>query len=294
MDIQQAFAELGLTPQATQAQAKTAYRMLAMRWHPDINTGVATEQRMKAINVAYALVCQHLEALERAMPKAGRAVRAEAGFAEYDWRAGFTRPPQAAPPQREALVERTIRVSLFEAAFGCVKRVQGQAKSGHRPWAVDVPIHAGTIHGTLVAPRDIRVRTGEQWVPRSFQFTLEIEKHPLFRLEKNRLLIHVPISMWRWALGGEITVPTLQGSVQVSLPPKPAVLLVKNQGWPEYKAPQLRRPLFVMPQLIYPAELRHADRRMLEVLEVRNQMPEVQCWGRHLQAWVEACAQEPD
>lgn len=36
-----------------------------MRWHPNVNIGKETDSRMKRINVAYPLVCQHLGACER-------------------------------------------------------------------------------------------------------------------------------------------------------------------------------------------------------------------------------------
>ena len=117
---------------------------------------------------------------------------------------------------------------------------------------------------------------------------MQIEKHPLFRLDQNRLSVAVPISVWRWALGGEITVPTLDGSVRVNLPIAPSAILVKNQGWPNYQEPHLRKPLFVLPKVVYPEQLRPEERRMLELLDVRSHLPEVQGWSRHVQAWMES------
>lgn len=356
MDIQQAFAELGLTPQASPPEAKAAYRTLAMRWHPDVNIGLETETRMQRINVAYALVCQHLDARAAAAAQAAsQAASASSGFTEFSWKNGF-RPASHSPSMpRAACAERRLRVSLFEAAFGCVKRVSGMepvacprcagsgthagswtlgskcprcfgqgmlgasvgstfktscdtcrgtgvfkpapppcpacrgtGKTAQQAWTVDVTIHAGTLDGTLVQSRDIRARSGMQALPHSLKLTVQIEKHPLFRLDQNRLSVALPISVWRWALGGEITVPTLDGSARVNLPTAPSVLLVKNQGWPHYQEPHLRKPLFVLPKVVYPEQLRPHERRMLELLDVRSQMPEVKCWSRHMQAWMES------
>jgi molecular chaperone DnaJ len=355
MDIQNAFAELGLTPQASPAEAKAAYRTLAMRWHPDLNTGLQTDAHMQRINVAYALVSQHLDARAAAAQATSRAAKTPSGFTEFDWKAGFKPAAHSSPTPRAACVERTLRVSLFEAAFGCVKRVSGMesvpcvrcagsgthagswtvgakclrcfghgmvnacaggtvktvcetcrgsgvfkpapphcpgcmgsGKTTRQTWTVDVAIHAGTLDGALVEGSDIRMRTGAQALPHSFKLTVQIEKHPLFKLHQNRLSVTVPISVWRWALGGEITVPTLDGSARVSLPTTPSALLVKNQGWPEYQAPERRKPLFVLPKVIYPEQLRIEERRMLELLDVRSRMPELQSWSRHMQAWTES------
>jgi molecular chaperone DnaJ len=367
MDIKQAFAELGLTLQASPAEAKSAFRALAMRWHPDVNNGMETDSRMKRINVAYTLVCQYLQAcakLSTSVPPTEHArAKPVSGFTEFDWQTGFQSTAQAtaqaAPQARAACVQRTLRVSLFEAAFGCIKRVngleaaicsrcvgsgespdtwtvgakclscfgcgivkvrgasgarctcqackgsgvykpvpprcpacKGSGKAERRAWMVDVPIYAGTRDGTAVETRDIRVRSGLGSLPHSLAFTVQLEKHPLFKLDQDRLSVAVPISVWRWALGGEITVPTLEGSARVSLPTRPTALQVKDQGWPQYKLPTQRKPLYVLPKIVYPEQLRQEERRMLELLDLRSSLPEVQGWSRNLQAWVESSEQD--
>jgi molecular chaperone DnaJ len=360
MDLTQAFAELGLPLHASQAEAKTAYRTLAMRWHPDIHGGIETENRMKSINVAYALVCRHLDALAKAASQrsgGGGAAKPAAGpasgFAEFDWKAGFRSAAQGAARPPEELVQRVVQVSLFEAAFGCVKRVtgmvpatcvrcggsgefpgtwtmgakcmqcfgrgravqpggavvpctackgtglfkpapppcsscKGTGKTERRAWMVDLHIHAGTLNGCEVQGADVRVCAGMPAAPRNVRFKLQLEKHPLFKLDQDRLSVSVPVSFWRWTLGGEITVPTLEGSTRVSLAARPAALLVKNQGWPEPGAPNRRKPLFVMPRVIYPAQLDDSDRQLLQMLDARDKLPEVAGWERHVQAWLEA------
>lgn len=357
MDIKQAFAELGLPLHASPAEAKAAWRTLAMRWHPDLRGGIETENRMKSINVAYALVCQHLDTLAKARaatnPGRSDAARPASGFTEFDSKTGFQPGARTSARRREALVERTLQVSLFEAAFGCVKRVtgteptgcvhcggsgefpgtwtldskcmqcfgrglslradgsvarciackgsglfkpapppcsacKGTGKTERRAWSVDVHVHAGTLDGCLVQEADIRVRSGQAQVPGNFRFKLQLEKHPLFKLQQDRLSVSVPISFWRWTLGGEITVPTLDGSTRVNLSARPAALLVRNQGWPEPDAPHRRKPLFVLPRIVYPTQLDENDRQLLQMLDARDKLPEVAGWERHVQAWLEA------
>ncbi|MFH0809085.1 MAG: DnaJ domain-containing protein [Pseudomonadota bacterium] len=51
------YKTLGVEPSAPDAQLKSAYRQLAMRYHPDRNQGdSAAEERFKAINEAYAVL----------------------------------------------------------------------------------------------------------------------------------------------------------------------------------------------------------------------------------------------
>jgi molecular chaperone DnaJ len=286
---------------------------------------------------------------------------ATTGFTEFDWKTGFQSRPAAGQPgaaaPRQAPVQRTLQVSLFEAAFGCVKRVSGTVTgtcqrcagsgefsgswtlgtqclqchgrgqvgqsgalracsacqgqgllkpppprcttckgTGHaerRSWMADVHIHAGTLDGAEVQASDIRLRTSLAEAPRRIRLQVQLEKHPLFKLEIDRLSVSVPISFWRWSLGGEITVPTLEGSTRVRLAAKPTAILVKNEGWPEAKTALRRRPMYVLPRMVYPQDLGAHERELLQMLDTRGPMPEVEGWTRHVQACVEASAASP-
>jgi molecular chaperone DnaJ len=46
-------AVLGVTPDASPAELKRAYRRLAMRWHPDRNVDPLATERFKQIRAAY-------------------------------------------------------------------------------------------------------------------------------------------------------------------------------------------------------------------------------------------------
>jgi DnaJ-class molecular chaperone len=46
------YAVLVISQSATLAEIKSAYRTQAMRWHPDINRGMDTTEKMKEINEA--------------------------------------------------------------------------------------------------------------------------------------------------------------------------------------------------------------------------------------------------
>lgn len=301
MDLHHAFAELGLTLQATPAEAKVAYRTLAMRCHPDISPSPGAEARMKTINVAYAAVSAHLDLRNKPAavskspsaaqrPAGGHGASTASGFSEFDWKTGFAARATATP--RERLVQRTVQVSLFEAAFGCVKRVRGTVsgtgRSALNTWLVEVRIHPGSQDGMEIAPVDIRACPSMHPLPRTLRLAVQIEKHPLFRLDKDRLSVTVPMSLWRWALGGALTVPTLDGSVRLNLAPRSGVVLLRDMGWPQFKQPQQKGPLFVMPQRVLPESLSDEDRRLLQALDAGVRLPEVDGWNHSVQNWMHA------
>ena len=67
MTINDAYAELGLSPDANLAQAKAAWRALVSRWHPDRNSHAGASERMQRIN----------RALEQIRNTSGAAVGAQ-------------------------------------------------------------------------------------------------------------------------------------------------------------------------------------------------------------------------
>ena len=57
-DIDDAFAELGLTPDATELEFKAAWRRLVSQWHPDRNDSAAAHAKMQRINRAVEAIRQ--------------------------------------------------------------------------------------------------------------------------------------------------------------------------------------------------------------------------------------------
>ncbi|MBQ9940855.1 MAG: DnaJ domain-containing protein [Clostridia bacterium] len=56
------YSILGVSPENTDEQIKKAYRELAKKYHPDVNPGVDTSDKMKEINQAYDLIMKMREA----------------------------------------------------------------------------------------------------------------------------------------------------------------------------------------------------------------------------------------
>jgi molecular chaperone DnaJ len=105
-DIDNAFAELGLTPGATEPEVKAAWRRLVSRWHPDRNDSAAAVAKMQRINRA-------VETIRRAGLRSS----------EPDDRATAARE---APEPRGRTISRKVRLTLEEAAFGCTKVLRGK------------------------------------------------------------------------------------------------------------------------------------------------------------------------
>jgi molecular chaperone DnaJ len=56
--------------------------------------------------------------------------------------------------------------------------------------------------------------------PGDLYVQMQVKEHPIFRREENNLYCEVPISFVTAALGGELEVPTLNGRVNLKIPPE--------------------------------------------------------------------------
>lgn len=106
MTVDDAYAELGLTPGANLTQAKAAWRALVSRWHPDRNGHVGASARMQRIN--------------RALEQIRIATQSPAQPAS-------TATATATEPAHRAVrtIQHRIKLSLEEVATGCIKVLHG-------------------------------------------------------------------------------------------------------------------------------------------------------------------------
>ena len=127
-DIDNAFAELGLTPDATEREVKAAWRRLVSQWHPDRNAGADAVAKMQRINRAIEAIRRAGIRKPAASASAGRAApqRSQASQAAQsdDREAQARKDPE--PPART--IARRVRLTLEEATFGCTKVLQGKIK----------------------------------------------------------------------------------------------------------------------------------------------------------------------
>ena len=109
-------------------------------------------------------------------------------------------------------VAAEVTITLAEAAKGGSRRV-------HLPTGkeVDIKIPAGLGEGK-------QIRLKGQGLPGPGAIgdaiiTIRVAPHPHFTLDGANLRIDVPISLYEAVLGGKVRVPTLDGAVELNIPP---------------------------------------------------------------------------
>src|ERR671921_451624 len=225
---------LGVAKTASDAELKSAFRKLAMKYHPDRNPGDKdAEIHFKELNEAYQALS---DAQKRAAyDRFGHAAFSQGMGAGPGFGADFSdfmsdifenffgetrgRGGRAGGSGRERAAQGFF--SIERTCPNCHGRGEviddpceacGGAGRITRERSLSVNIPAGVEEGTrirLAGEGEAGLRGGP---PGDLYIFLSIKPHQFFQRDGADLFCRVPISMVTAALGGEFTVPTLDGS----------------------------------------------------------------------------------
>ena len=126
MGTDNAFAELGLAPDATEREVKAAWRRLASQWHPDRNASAGASARMQRINQAFDEIRRagfHAPATDDVDTPGATQDHPPDGFDDDQ---PTSASGAAGTERRRRPLRRKLRMTLEEAAAGCIKVVQGK------------------------------------------------------------------------------------------------------------------------------------------------------------------------
>ena len=122
MDVENSYHELGLTAASTDAEIKVAWRRLAARWHPDRNDSPAALRKIQRINRALEQIRKSRRAA--VAPGAGGNTETNENSQSETGPASESREGYDAKPGRT--LHHTVRLTLEDAAAGCVRVLQGE------------------------------------------------------------------------------------------------------------------------------------------------------------------------
>jgi len=245
MATQTPYEVLGVKPDASADNIRTAYRKLAKQFHPDLNPGKPeAEARFKAVSAAYDLVSDPEKrarydrgeidesGAERpprsyyrgyAEGSEGRKYQPEGEldlgdledlFAAFG-SAGRGRQARGSEGFRARGADRlfTLTVDFAEAATGAKKRVSLAPEE----W-LDVTIPPGINDGQVLR---LRGKGGPGFgggAAGDALIEVHVAPHPLFRRDGDDIKIELPVSLAEAVLGARVAVPTVTGPVTMTIP----------------------------------------------------------------------------
>lgn len=248
MKFKDYYQALGVERDATADEIKKSYRKLAHKYHPDVSKDPAGEEKFKAVAEAYATLKDPDK--RQAYDDLGRRPAGEPFTPPPDWQqrfhmdesgfedvdlsdlfAAFGRTGPGGrqrhdPPQRGQDFEISAPVTLEQIFHGGEIEVRaelpeydpgGLAHRVARTFRVTIPKGAGDGYRLRLAgkggPGHKGGPVGDLYV------ALALQPHPLYRPSGRDLYLDLPLTPWEAALGAKVEIPTLAGSVTVTVKP---------------------------------------------------------------------------
>jgi curved DNA-binding protein len=205
---------------------KRAYRKLARKYHPDVSKEKNAESKFKELQEAYEVLRDPDK--RAAYDHLGRDYRTGQQFRPPpDWSQRFGHSGSqrfsdlngfsdffstlfggaagGPPPDADA---GYLDVTVEEAFAGTKRRVT--LNEGGRARFVDVQIPAGVSDG-----QSLRIAGGGGG---SLIFRIRLRPHALYVAQGKDVQIELPLAPWEAALGAKVAVPTLGGTVELTVP----------------------------------------------------------------------------
>jgi curved DNA-binding protein len=300
MEYKDYYRILGVDRNATQADIKRAYRGLAREYHPDVKPGdTAAETRFKEINEAYEVLGDpqkraKYDRLGRSWQQWQQGGRDPGSF---DWSSfstpgghvdlgdlfsgsstgafsdffnalfggmGGTRPrPSSQRQDRSQDVTQPVEITLEEAFRGTTRTL---VRGGRR---IRATIPPGAANGTRIRLAGLGA-PGATGRAGSLYLVISVLEDEAFRRDGDDLHIEVPLDLYTAVLGGDVSVPTMEGEVRLRVPAgtqSGQVFRLRGRGMPRLRNANQFGDLYAKTMIQIPTKLSLEERGLFNQLQ---------------------------
>jgi curved DNA-binding protein len=224
MQFKDYYETLGLARGADAEAVKRAYRKQARKFHPDVSKEANAEERFKEVQEAYEVLkdAEKRAAYDQLGPnfRSGQQFRPPP-----DWEQRF------GPAGGQRFSDLNGFSDFFSSLFGGAPRAGGApppADGAGSARAVDVQIPAGVTDGQALRISGLGGRG-------PLIIRVKLRPHPIFVPQGKDVEVDLPLAPWEAALGAKVAVPTLGGTVELTIRPgaqSGQKLRLRGRGFP--------------------------------------------------------------
>ncbi|USE38313.1 curved DNA-binding protein [Endozoicomonas sp. SCSIO W0465] len=288
MEFKDYYKILGVAPDADKKTIKNAYRKLARKYHPDVSDHRDAENQFKEVAEAYEVLKDDGKRAEydeiRQYGGAHQGFRPPPGWEPSDFRGGggshfqgdfsdffssvFGGGTEAGSSdfgrrrtynQRGQDIETEMPVFLEDTLSEESKTISyslphydehGQVTEVNKTLKVKIP--SGVTDGELIRLKGQGAPGIGDGSSGDLYLRIRLVPHPLFDVEGHNLIITLPLAPWEAALGAKVTLPTLSGKINLTIPANSQSgqrLRVKGKGLP---GKQVQGDLYAVLKIVMP------------------------------------------
>ena len=300
MKFKDYYEVLGVARAATAEEIKKSYKKLAHQYHPDISKEPKAEEKFKEVGEAYAtLKDKEKRAAYDALGKhgAGEEFRPppnwggsnhaysqgnqKNAFDDIDLAdlfASFSHAKRQTQSKNQTVsgqdYELAASISLEDANKGTTldlnfsvpeQDTEGMTKQIPHNFKARIP--KGVTNGTKMLLRGKGGKGFNGGINGNLYLNIHFLPHKLFKAVNHDLFIDLPITPWEAALGTTITIPTLEGPVNLKIPvgsKSGQKMRIAKHGLPKNNSEN--GDLFVHTQIVVPPILNERERALLTEL----------------------------
>tara|TARA_R110002072_G_scaffold89737_8_gene200998 strand:+ start:49755 stop:50711 length:957 start_codon:yes stop_codon:yes gene_type:complete len=315
MEFKDYYKILGIKANAEAKEIKTAYRKLARKYHPDMNPDKGAEEKFKEVAEAYQVLKDtqsraEFDELRKYGSRSGQSYQpppewqrsggfrqqagthSESGYSDFfnsmfgGRGQGFGRTDNMRQEHtRGQDVELEIPVFLEETLADNVKAVEFKIPTSvnNRPEEIHKKLKVTIPKGVSDGER-IRVKgQGKPGIGKGMAGDLYLHirlvPHPLFDVQGHDLVLALPVTPWEAALGAKVTVPTLEGSITITITPNSQSgkkLRIKGKG---LKGKTITGNLYVVLKVVMPSTANDKAKELWQALSETSDFDPREEWS---------------
>jgi DnaJ-class molecular chaperone len=277
---------LGVSKTATAAEIKSAYRKLALKWHPDRNKASDAHEKFKEINEAYEVLSNSDKKAKYDQfghaafgngggqgspfgaggnPFGGGYYQAGGGNINFEdlfggAGGGFSDPFDifssffgggfGGAQRRPQKTHYSVKIDFDDAVHGAEKTIVHEGKE----YTIKIP--AGASEGTTIRYSN-------------FDISFTIRPSKIFKREGYDIIVNHEIPFTLAILGGETTIPTLDGDLKIKIRPgtqPESAIRLTGKGVKHVQGSQ-HGDLYIRFVIKFPERLSRRQKTLLESFE---------------------------
>lgn len=175
-------------------------------------------------------------------------------------------------PGRGRDLEVTVELTLEEAFRGTMRTIQ----IGER--RIEAKIPPGVRTGSRVRLAGQGGAGTANGPAGDLYLEIQVMPHPQFERDGDDLRVTIPVDFYTAVTGGTVRVPTLDGAVQLKIPPRTQadrIFRLKGKGMPRLEKPTTRGDLYAQVKLVLPDALSEQEIETLQSLAQARRAREV-------------------